>query len=150
MDEAASRIRQEVDEEANIIVGAIIEPALEQAMRVSVVATGIDRLANFRIEHMSAQSFAEPVLRSSFAAGTGPDGANALQHSRDASTYRRGHGVRNSASSSARHPISRADWAAADSGRGDALQSASNSTAARQIRRRSVGKATGPKSIGLN
>ena len=59
MDEAASRIRQEVDEEANIIVGAIIEPALEQAMRVSVVATGIDQSANCR---MSAQSLAEPVL----------------------------------------------------------------------------------------
>ena len=48
VDEAASRIRQEVDEEANIIVGAIIEPALEEAMRVSVVATGIDQSANFR------------------------------------------------------------------------------------------------------
>ena len=40
VDEAASRICQEVDEEANIIVGAIVEPALEEAMRVSVVATG--------------------------------------------------------------------------------------------------------------
>jgi cell division protein FtsZ len=59
VDEAASRIREEVDEEANIIVGAIIEPALGQAMRVSVVATGIDQSANCR---MSAQSFAEPVL----------------------------------------------------------------------------------------
>ena len=59
VDEAASRIRQEVDEEANIIVGAIIEPALEQAMRVSVVATGIDQPTN-RLMH--AQSFAEPVL----------------------------------------------------------------------------------------
>jgi cell division protein FtsZ len=59
VDEAASRIRQEVDEEANIIVGAIIEPALDQAMRVSVVATGIDQSANCV---MSAQSFAEPVL----------------------------------------------------------------------------------------
>ena len=58
VDEAASRIRQEVDEEANIIVGAIIEPALEQSMRVSVVATGIDQSAN-RLMH--AQSFAEPV-----------------------------------------------------------------------------------------
>jgi cell division protein FtsZ len=48
VDEAASRIRQEVDEEANIIVGAIIEPALEQAIRVSVVATGIDQSANRR------------------------------------------------------------------------------------------------------
>jgi cell division protein FtsZ len=39
-------------------VGAIIEPALEQAMRVSVVATGIDQLANRR---MDPRSFAEPV-----------------------------------------------------------------------------------------
>jgi cell division protein FtsZ len=59
VDEAASRIRQEVDEEANIIVGAIIEPALEQAMRVSVVATGIDQSAYRR---MDPQSFAKPVL----------------------------------------------------------------------------------------
>ena len=43
-------------------MGAIIDPALEQAMRVSVVATGIDPTANFRIEHMSAQSLAEPLL----------------------------------------------------------------------------------------
>jgi cell division protein FtsZ len=63
VDEAASRIRQEVDEEANIIVGAIVEPALEEALRVSVVATGIDQTANFQIEHMSAQSSAEPLLR---------------------------------------------------------------------------------------
>ena len=62
VDEAASRIRQEVDEEANIIVGAIIEPALEQAMRVSVVATDIDQSANCRMAQMSAQPLAEPVL----------------------------------------------------------------------------------------
>jgi cell division protein FtsZ len=59
VDEAASRIREEVDEEANIIVGAIIEPALGQAMRVSVVATGIDQSANRRVD---PQSFAELVL----------------------------------------------------------------------------------------
>jgi cell division protein FtsZ len=62
VDEAASRIREEVDEEANIIVGAIIEPALDQAMRVSVVATGIDQSANRRMGQMSPQSFAEPFL----------------------------------------------------------------------------------------
>jgi len=67
VDEASSRIRQEVDEEANIIVGAVIEPTLGEAMQVSVVATGIDQTANFRIEHMSAQSLAEPVLRPSVA-----------------------------------------------------------------------------------
>ena len=67
VDEAAGRIRQEVDDEANIIVGATFEPALGEAVRVSVVATGIDPAANFESEHMSAQSRAEPVLRSSVA-----------------------------------------------------------------------------------
>lgn len=42
VDEAASRIRQEVDEDANIILGATFDSALEGVVRVSVVATGID------------------------------------------------------------------------------------------------------------
>jgi cell division protein FtsZ len=42
VDEAASRIRQEVDEEANIILGATFDSSLEGVIRVSVVATGID------------------------------------------------------------------------------------------------------------
>src|SRR6516165_740862 len=45
LDEAASRIRQEVDDEANIIVGATFDDALGDAVRVSVVATGVDRAA---------------------------------------------------------------------------------------------------------
>ena len=65
VDEVASRIRQEVDEEANIIVGAIVESTLEETLRVSVVATGIDQKVNSRIEHMSAQSMAQPVLHPS-------------------------------------------------------------------------------------
>jgi cell division protein FtsZ len=64
VDEAASRIRQEVDEEANIIVGAAFEPALDGMVRVSVVATGIDQVANSQTEPMSAESRAESVLRS--------------------------------------------------------------------------------------
>jgi len=42
VDEAASRIRSEVDEDARIIVGSAFDPSLEGVMRVSVVATGID------------------------------------------------------------------------------------------------------------
>jgi len=42
VDEAASRIRQEVDEDANIILGATFDSSLEGVIRVSVVATGID------------------------------------------------------------------------------------------------------------
>ena len=42
LDEAANRIREEVDPEANIIVGSTLDPEMEGQMRVSVVATGID------------------------------------------------------------------------------------------------------------
>lgn len=43
VDEAATRIREEVDSEANIIVGATFDESLEGIVRVSVVATGIDK-----------------------------------------------------------------------------------------------------------
>ena len=43
VDEAATRIREEVDSEANIILGATFDDSLEGLIRVSVVATGIDR-----------------------------------------------------------------------------------------------------------
>jgi len=42
LDEAANRIREEVDAEANIIVGSTLDVEMGGAMRVSVVATGID------------------------------------------------------------------------------------------------------------
>jgi cell division protein FtsZ len=42
VDEAATRIREEVDSDANIIVGATFDESLDGIVRVSVVATGID------------------------------------------------------------------------------------------------------------
>ncbi|MDJ0613527.1 MAG: cell division protein FtsZ [Rhizobiaceae bacterium] len=45
VDEAATRIREEVDEDANIILGATFDENLEGVIRVSVVATGIDHEA---------------------------------------------------------------------------------------------------------
>jgi cell division protein FtsZ len=45
LDEAASRIRQEVDEDANIILGATLDESLAGVIRVSVVATGLDKPA---------------------------------------------------------------------------------------------------------
>ena len=42
VDEAATRIREEADQDANIIVGATFDESLEGIVRVSVVATGID------------------------------------------------------------------------------------------------------------
>ena len=44
VDEAATRIREEADQDANIIVGATFDESLEGIVRVSVVATGIDNL----------------------------------------------------------------------------------------------------------
>ncbi len=42
VDQAANRVRDEVDPEANIIFGSTLDQALEGRMRVSVVATGIE------------------------------------------------------------------------------------------------------------
>jgi cell division protein FtsZ len=45
VDEAANRIREEVDSEANIIFGSTFNEKMNGRMRVSVVATGIDAAA---------------------------------------------------------------------------------------------------------
>ncbi|MBL3561644.1 cell division protein FtsZ, partial [Rhodovulum sulfidophilum] len=45
LDEAANRIRDVVDQDANIIVGSTLDPDMDGRMRVSVVATGIDAAA---------------------------------------------------------------------------------------------------------
>ncbi|MDT2074692.1 MAG: cell division protein FtsZ, partial [Planktomarina sp.] len=58
LDEAANRIREEVDPDANIIVGSTLDTTLDGVMRVSVVATGIDA-------DQSNQASALPVRRQS-------------------------------------------------------------------------------------
>jgi cell division protein FtsZ len=45
VDEAANRVRDEVDPDANIIFGSTFDSSLDGMMRVSVVATGIDAAA---------------------------------------------------------------------------------------------------------
>ena len=54
VDEAANRIGEEVDADANIIFGSTMDSTLEGKMRVSVVATGIDA---------QAESQPRPVLK---------------------------------------------------------------------------------------
>src|SRR5271168_1510377 len=63
VDEAASRIRQEVDDEANIILGATFDSALDGVVRVSVVATGIDQAAIAQIEPVHFQPRIEAMAR---------------------------------------------------------------------------------------
>src|SRR5690349_2016790 len=66
VDEAATRIREEVDPDANIILGATFEESLEGIIRVSVVATGIDRAMNEAAER-NLQPAARPAIRPSAA-----------------------------------------------------------------------------------
>ncbi len=61
LDEAANRIREEVDAEANIIVGSTLDTDMEGGMRVSVVATGIDANVNVGELPVPRRSMAEPL-----------------------------------------------------------------------------------------
>jgi len=67
LDEAANRIREEVDPEANIIVGSTLDPAMEGLMRVSVVATGIDVAPATTEVPVPRRPLAEPLHRSAAA-----------------------------------------------------------------------------------
>ena len=79
LDEAANRIREEVDPDANIIVGSTLDVTMEGMMRVSVVATGID--ASEIIQDMpvprrkmsaplAPKTVEEPVVQAAAAAPT--------------------------------------------------------------------------------
>jgi cell division protein FtsZ len=61
VDEAATRIREEVDQDANIIVGATFDETLDGIIRVSVVATGIEQALIARNATPAAQAVATAV-----------------------------------------------------------------------------------------
>jgi cell division protein FtsZ len=65
VDEAATRIREEVDQDANIIVGATFDETLDGIIRVSVVATGIEQALISR--NASAAASATNTVASSSA-----------------------------------------------------------------------------------
>jgi len=65
VDEAATRIREEVDQDANIIVGATFDETLDGIIRVSVVATGIEQALISR--NASAAASATHTVASSSA-----------------------------------------------------------------------------------
>ena len=72
LDEAANRIREEVDPDANIIVGSTLDETMEGRMRVSVVATGIDAAV---MQHpvRERRSMAEPLAQSAPAPQPEPE-----------------------------------------------------------------------------
>jgi len=73
VDEAATRIREEVDPDANIILGATFDESLEGIIRVSVVATGIDGvLGQGGLPNQQRMDEAAERLRQSAAARNNP------------------------------------------------------------------------------
>ncbi len=66
VDEAATRIREEVDPDANIILGATFDESLEGIMRVSVVATGIEEPAEEAEDDGYADDLVQEAERSSY------------------------------------------------------------------------------------
>ena len=61
VDEAASRIREEVDSDANIILGATYDPDMTGTIRVAVVATGTDATMVQALEPMKANASRAPL-----------------------------------------------------------------------------------------
>ncbi|UPJ51515.1 cell division protein FtsZ [Bradyrhizobium sp. 200] len=73
VDEAATRIREEVDQDANIIVGATFDESLDGIIRVSVVATGIDQSQIARNAGTPAAAAAVATSTTATAATSSPD-----------------------------------------------------------------------------
>jgi len=61
LDEAANKIREKVDPDANIIVGSTLDTSMEGKMRVSVVATGIDAAVSHADVPLPRRSMATPL-----------------------------------------------------------------------------------------
>lgn len=78
VDEAATRIREEVDQDANIIVGATFDEALDGLIRVSVVATGIEQAAIAR----NSQATSAPVANAAPQVQQAPTAPAAAAESR--------------------------------------------------------------------
>ncbi len=66
IDEAASRIKEEVDEDANIIFGSSFDEALAGKIRVSIVATGIGEGRSIQAQPKPAARIAQDYLKESF------------------------------------------------------------------------------------
>ena len=61
VDEAANRVRAEVDEDAYIIIGSAFDQSMEGTMRVSVVATGLEVAEGEQPSHMNILNQAQRI-----------------------------------------------------------------------------------------
>jgi cell division protein FtsZ len=88
VDEATTRIREEADQDANIIIGASFDESLAGIVRVSVVATGIDNLDPAVLAQPMESSLTElagrlrndrPQIADRIERGAPPTGAHGVQ-----------------------------------------------------------------------
>jgi cell division protein FtsZ len=79
VDEAANRIRDEVDPDANIIFGSTFDETLTGRMRVSVVATGIDAAVMAQPKPTVISLAASRPIRPMVQGGPRSDGAVAIK-----------------------------------------------------------------------
>ena len=82
VDEAATRIREEADQDANIIIGATFDDSLEGIVRVSVVATGIDNTGVARQLQQQEGAFANLAER------LGHDGRRIAERTQQDASFR--------------------------------------------------------------
>ena len=71
VDEAANRVRQEIDPDANIIVGATFDEALGERVRVSIVASGMARAS--RVSQQAPSAAVDVPARRSAPGDQAPD-----------------------------------------------------------------------------
>ena len=69
VDEAANRVREEVDDHASIIFGTSLDPQLEGRLRVSIIATGIEADAMSSTPLMPVLKPETGVARKSYGSG---------------------------------------------------------------------------------
>jgi cell division protein FtsZ len=87
VDAAATRIREEVDHDANIILGATFDESLEGVIRVSVVATGIEPQADAQpAPQANRSSMAAQASRPTAAKTEKPAGITTPHQKNDLST----------------------------------------------------------------
>jgi cell division protein FtsZ len=77
LDEAANRIREEVDPDANIIVGSTLDESMNGMMRVSVVATGIDATQTAADAHPQRRRLSDPLAAPAAQPAPAPRAAQA-------------------------------------------------------------------------
>src|SRR5260221_640631 len=90
VDEAANRIRDEVDPDANIIFGSTFDATMEGRMRVSVVATGIESEVSAEPRRPTISLVSERGRPTSAAPAPAPAGAAAPAGARAAPSPGRG------------------------------------------------------------